>query len=73
MADFPALRPLFQPMTYHDTPSQPIPEMRYVDVSAKVGEKQSLRHNREWRWTSFGTIDSKAVAPKESQTYSTRP
>jgi hypothetical protein len=25
-------RPLFLPMTYHDTPSQPIPEMRYVDV-----------------------------------------
>jgi len=34
-------RPLFQPMTYHDTPSQPIPEMRYVDVSAKVGEKHT--------------------------------
>ncbi len=34
-------RPLFQPMTYHDTPSQPIPEMRYVDVSAKVGAKHT--------------------------------
>jgi hypothetical protein len=32
-------RPLFQSMTYHDTPSQPMPEMRYVDASAKAGEK----------------------------------
>jgi hypothetical protein len=32
-------RPLFQSMTYHDTPSQPMPEMRYVDTSAKPGEK----------------------------------
>src|SRR5438132_7510373 len=31
-------RPLFQSMTYHDTPSQPMPEMRYVDASAKAGE-----------------------------------
>ncbi|HZR18753.1 MAG TPA: hypothetical protein VFE51_15800 [Verrucomicrobiae bacterium] len=32
-------RPLFQSMTYHDTPSQPLPQMRYVDKSAKAGEK----------------------------------
>src|SRR5258706_12779779 len=32
-------RPLFQSMTYHDTPDQPLPEMRYVDTSAKAGEK----------------------------------
>ena len=31
-------RPLFQSMTYHDTPSQPMPEMRYLDASAKPGE-----------------------------------
>jgi alpha-L-fucosidase 2 len=31
-------RPLFQSMTYHDTPSQPMPEMRYPDASAKAGE-----------------------------------
>ena len=31
-------RALFQSMTYHDTPSQPLPEMRYVDASAKAGE-----------------------------------
>jgi hypothetical protein len=34
-------RPLFQSMTYHDTPSQPMPEMRYVDTSAKAGEKHT--------------------------------
>jgi len=32
-------RALFQSMTYHDTPSQPLPQMRYVDTSAKEGEK----------------------------------
>jgi len=32
-------RALFQAMTYHDTPSEPLPQMRYVDTSAKVGEK----------------------------------
>jgi len=31
-------RPLFQSMTYHDTPSQPMPEMRYLDASAKPNE-----------------------------------
>lgn len=31
-------RPLFQSMTYHDTPSQPMPEMRYQDATAKAGE-----------------------------------
>jgi pimeloyl-ACP methyl ester carboxylesterase len=34
-------RPLFQSMTYHDTPSQPMPEMRYLDTSAKAGEKHT--------------------------------
>jgi hypothetical protein len=34
-------RPLFQSMTYHDTPSQPLLEMRYVDTSAKAGEKHA--------------------------------
>jgi pimeloyl-ACP methyl ester carboxylesterase len=32
-------RPLFQSMTYHDTPSQPLPAMMYLDASAKPGEK----------------------------------
>ena len=34
-------RPLFQSMTYHDTPSQPLAEMRYIDTSAKAGEKHT--------------------------------
>ena len=34
-------RPLFQSMTYHDTPAQPMPEMRCLDASAKSGEKHS--------------------------------
>ena len=32
-------RPLFQSMTYHDTPAQPLPEMRHLDTSARAGEK----------------------------------
>ena len=32
-------RPLFQSMTYHDTPAQPLPEMRYLDATVKPGEK----------------------------------
>jgi pimeloyl-ACP methyl ester carboxylesterase len=34
-------RPLFQSMTFHDTPAQPLPEMRYVDSSVKNGEQRS--------------------------------
>jgi pimeloyl-ACP methyl ester carboxylesterase len=34
-------RPLFQSMTYHDTPDQPMPEMRYIDASTKAGEKHA--------------------------------
>jgi len=26
-------------MTYHDTPAQPLPEMRHLDTSARAGEK----------------------------------
>src|SRR5205085_11187281 len=36
-------RPLFQSMTYHDTPSKPMPEMRYVDASAKAGAKHNYQ------------------------------
>jgi hypothetical protein len=31
-------RPLFQSMTYHDTPAQPLPEMKYIDSSATGAE-----------------------------------
>ena len=34
-------RPLFQSMTYHDTPGQPLPAMRYLDSSATPGEKHT--------------------------------
>jgi hypothetical protein len=32
-------RPLFQVMSYHDTPERPLPAMRYVDRSARPGER----------------------------------
>jgi hypothetical protein len=32
-------RPLFQGLSYHDTPSAPLAQMRYVDMSAQVGAK----------------------------------
>jgi CubicO group peptidase (beta-lactamase class C family) len=32
---------LFQSMTYHDTPAQPLSRMEYVDTSAKPGEKHT--------------------------------
>ncbi len=28
-------------MTYHDTPAQPLAQMRYVDATAKLGEKHA--------------------------------
>jgi hypothetical protein len=34
-------RPLFQVMSFHDTPEKPLPEMRYVDASARSGEKHT--------------------------------
>jgi hypothetical protein len=32
-------RPLFQGLSYHDTPVAPIPQMRHVDTSAQPGAK----------------------------------
>jgi hypothetical protein len=34
-------RPLFQGISFHDTPKTPIPEMRYLDTSSHVGEKHT--------------------------------
>ena len=34
-------RLLFQGLSYHDTPEVPLPEMRYVDTSAKPSEKHA--------------------------------
>lgn len=36
-------RPLFQVMSYHDTPEKPLPEMRFVDSSAQPGAKHTYR------------------------------
>lgn len=36
-------RPLFQAMSYHDTPEKPLPELRFVDRSAKPGMKHEYR------------------------------
>ena len=32
-------RPLFQGLSFHDTPVAPLPQMVYVDTSAKAGAK----------------------------------
>jgi len=34
-------RPLFQSMTYHDSPDQPLSVMRYLDNSASAGDKNA--------------------------------
>jgi poly(3-hydroxybutyrate) depolymerase len=36
-------RPLFQAMSYHDTPERPLPEMKYRDATAKAGEAHVYR------------------------------
>jgi hypothetical protein len=36
-------RPLFQSMSYHDTPQAPLPEMKYVDASVGAGAPPEYR------------------------------
>lgn len=36
-------RPLFQPMSYHDTPEKPLPGLRYVDANASPDAKPAYR------------------------------
>jgi hypothetical protein len=36
-------RPLFQTMSYHDTPERPLPEMRFVDKSPASGQAHEYR------------------------------
>jgi hypothetical protein len=36
-------RPLFQVMSYHDTPERPVPAMRYLDRTARAGETHRYR------------------------------
>jgi pimeloyl-ACP methyl ester carboxylesterase len=51
-------RALFQSMTYHDTPSQPLPDMRFLDTSVKPGEKHSY---------TVITVNSVGIESKPSQ------
>lgn len=53
-------RPLFQSMTYHDTPSQPMPEMRYVDATAKAGEQH------HYTVISVNSVGLKSAPSRES-------
>jgi poly(3-hydroxybutyrate) depolymerase len=36
-------KPLFQTMSYHDTPEKPLPEMLFIDKTAKPGENYEYR------------------------------
>ena len=36
-------RPLFQAMSYHDTPERPLPVMRFVDTGAEPGKEHDYR------------------------------
>jgi len=36
-------RPLFQTLSFHDTPEQPLPPMRFVDTTATPGAKHAYR------------------------------
>jgi hypothetical protein len=56
-------RPLFQAMSYHDTPEPPVPEMRYLDGSAKPGEKHTY---------SIIAVNSAGLASKPSDGKATR-
>ncbi len=55
-------RPLFQSMTYHDTPSQPMPEMRYVDASGKTGEPH------RYAVVTVNSVGLKSAPSRESST-----
>ena len=36
-------RPLFQTLSYHDTPEKPLPLMRFVDTQARPGARHEYR------------------------------
>src|SRR5262245_10675990 len=36
-------KPLFQAMSYHDTPEKPLPELRFLDTTARAGQKYEYR------------------------------
>jgi hypothetical protein len=51
-------RPLFQPMSYHDTPEQPLPAMRFVDQSPAAGA------NHDYRVFAINSVGLKSAASK---------
>lgn len=51
-------RPLFQSMSYHDTPEKPLPEMKFVDTSTKSGEK------REYEVISVNSVELESAPAK---------
>ncbi len=54
-------RPLFQRMSYHDTPEKPLPEMKYKDMTATPGVKHQY---------SVRTVNSVRIQSKSSPTIS---
>jgi hypothetical protein len=57
-------RPLIQSITYHDTSGQPVPEMRYLDTSARSGEDHA---NAVITVSSVG-LESEAARASKAQT-----
>ncbi len=50
-------RPLFQGLSYHDTPFAPLPQMMHVDTSAKAGVQARLHCDcLEQRGRAVGTL-----------------
>jgi poly(3-hydroxybutyrate) depolymerase len=54
-------RPLFQTMSYHDTPEKPLPELRFLDRAARPGE----RH--EYRVTAVNSVGLKSEPSKPAR------
>ena len=52
-------RPLFQRMSYHDTPEPPLPVMQYTDTATKPGEK----HEYRVRAVNSAGLKSEAAGP----------
>jgi hypothetical protein len=51
-------RPLFQNMSYHDTPEAPVPELRFLDTAAKRGAK--------YRVIAINSVNLRSTPSKES-------
>ncbi len=56
-------RPLFQSMSYHDTPSAPLPEMKFIDTTAKPGMNHEY-HVRVVNGVELVSEPSSAVSAK---------